>query len=120
LKNVGDAATRFTETVRRAKAYLAAGANCIYPFALGDMDTIARLVTAIEAPINIVARDTSPPVADFERIGVARITIAAGASLAVMSLIKTIGTTLRASGRFEVVAHAMNRPEAQGLFDRKD
>lgn len=120
LKNVGDAASRFDETVQRAKAYLAAGADCIYPFALGDMDTIARLVKAIDTPINIVARDSSPPVAEFEKIGVARITIAAGASLVVMSLIKKIGAELKASGRFDMLAHTMNRPEAQGLFEPRD
>ena len=120
LKNVGDASSRFDETVRRAKAYLAAGADCIYPFALGDMDTIARLVKAIAAPINIVARDSSPPVAEFDKIGVARITIAAGASLVVMSLIKKIGAELKASGRFDMLAHTMNRPEAQGLFEPRD
>ena len=38
LKNVGDPATRFDETVRRSKAYLAAGADCIYPFALAEME----------------------------------------------------------------------------------
>src|SRR5690242_18214084 len=54
LKNVGDPAWRFDETVRRAKAYLAAGADCIYPFGFIDMDTIARLAKAIAAPINIV------------------------------------------------------------------
>ena len=47
-------AGRFDETVRRAKAYLAAGADCIYPFGFIDMDTVARLVKAIRAPINIV------------------------------------------------------------------
>ena len=56
------------------------------------MDTIARLVKAIgNAPVNIVARAGTPPVAELERIGVARVTIASGATLAVMSLIKKIG-----------------------------
>lgn len=118
LKNVGDPASRFDETVRRAKAYLAAGADCIYPFGFIDMDTIARLAKAIGAPINIVARAGTPPAAELERIGVARVTIASGATLAVMSLIKKIGTELRASGKFDVLEHSMNRPEAQGLFTR--
>jgi 2-methylisocitrate lyase-like PEP mutase family enzyme len=48
LKNVGDPASRFDETVRRGMAYLAAGADCIYPFGLADMDTIARLIKALE------------------------------------------------------------------------
>src|SRR5262245_21438905 len=121
LKNIGDPQTRFDETVRRAKAYLAAGANCIYPFALADTDTISRLAKAIGAPINIVARDSSPPVAEFEQIGVARITIAAGASLVVMSLIQKLGAELRSSGRFDMLAHSVNRLEAQQLFEpRKD
>lgn len=120
LKNVGDAATRFDEAVRRAKAYLAAGADCIYPFGLGDMETIARLVKAVGAPINIVARAGSPPVSEFERIGVARISIASGASLAVMSLIKRIGEELHSSGIFDRLEHAVNRPEAQKLFEPRD
>src|SRR5262249_27249380 len=56
LKNVGDAQSRFAETVERGKAYLAAGADCIFPFALADMDIIARLVKAVGGPVNIVAR----------------------------------------------------------------
>jgi 2-methylisocitrate lyase-like PEP mutase family enzyme len=120
LKNVGDAASRFDETVRRGNAYLAAGADCIYPFGSIDLDTVARLAKAIEGPINIVARAGSPPVAELERAGVARVSIASGATLAVMSLIKRIGTELRATGRFDVLEHSMNRPEAQDLFAPRD
>jgi len=117
IKNVGDAASRFDETVRRAKAYLEAGADCIYPFGLGDMDTIARLVKAIGAPVNIVARAGTPPASELERIGVARVSIASSATLAVMSLIKQIGTELHATRTFDGLGHTMNRPEAQKLFE---
>jgi 2-methylisocitrate lyase-like PEP mutase family enzyme len=120
IKNVGDAASRFDETVRRAKAYLEAGADCIYPFGLGDVDVIARLVKAIGAPINVVARAGTPPAADLERIGVARVSIASGATLAVMSLIKAIGADLYANRRFDALAHSMNRPEAQKLFEPRN
>jgi 2-methylisocitrate lyase-like PEP mutase family enzyme len=120
LKNVGDPQTRFDETVRRSKAYLAAGADCIYPFALGDMDTLARVVKAIGAPINVVARAGLPPAAEFERIGVARISIAAGASLAVADLIQKIGQDLRATGRFDLLAHSINRADVQKLFALRD
>jgi 2-methylisocitrate lyase-like PEP mutase family enzyme len=121
IKDVGDPASRFDETVQRGKAYLAAGADCIYPFGLADLDTIARLVKALDnAPVNIVARAGTPPVADFEKIGVARISIASSATLAVMSLIKRIGEELHASGKFDGLDHSMNRPEAQKLFDPRD
>jgi 2-methylisocitrate lyase-like PEP mutase family enzyme len=120
LKNVGDAQRRFDETVRRSKAYLAAGADCIYPFALADMETVARLVKAVDAPINIVARVGSPPAAAFERIGVARISVAAGASLAAASLIQNIGKELRATGRFDALEHSVNRADLQKLFAPRD
>src|ERR1043165_5549590 len=63
IKNVGDPASRFDETVRRGKAYLEAGADCIYPFGLADMEILKRLVKELDgAPINIVARpDTAIP-----------------------------------------------------------
>jgi 2-methylisocitrate lyase-like PEP mutase family enzyme len=94
LKNVGDPESRLAETVRRAKAYLAAGADCIYPFGLADVGTIARLTRALDGvPVNIVARpDTSLP--ELERVGVVRVSIASGATLTVMSLIKQIGEEL--------------------------
>ena len=120
IKNVGDPASRFDETVKRGKAYLAAGADCIYPFGLADADIIERLVKALDhAPVNIVARpDTS--MAALERIGVARISIASGATLAVMSMIKKIGEELYASRRFDMLTHSMNRPEAQALFKPRE
>src|SRR5206468_4164892 len=107
IKNVGDPASRFEETVRRGKAYPAAGADCIYPFGLADMEIIARLTKALDgSPINIVARpDTS--VAELEKIGVARISIASGATLAVMSLIKNMAEELHARRRFDGLKHSM-------------
>ena len=120
IKNVGDPASRFDETVRRGRAYLAAGADCIYPFGLGDVDVIARLVKALDgAPVNIVARPDTQ-LAALEQIGIARVSIASGATLAVMSFIKQIAEQLRASRRFDMLTHSMNRPEAQKLFEPRE
>ena len=67
-----------------------------------------------------MARAGTPPAAELERIGVARISIASGATLAVMSLIKKIGEELRATGRFDVLEHSINRAEVQKLFTRDE
>ena len=72
---------RFDETVRRAKAYLAAGADCIYPFGLGDMDDHrAAGRRRSTAPDQHRGAAGTPPVAELERIGVARVSIASGAT----------------------------------------
>ena len=119
LKQVGDEASRFAETVKRAEAYVAAGADCIFPFALADLDVIRKLTAAIKAPINIVARAGTPPLRQLEAAGVARISTASGPALTVMSLIQRIAKELRSTGEFDILRAEMKRPDAQQLFARK-
>ncbi len=118
LKHVGDEATRFTETVRRAEAYLAAGADCIFVFAIADLDLIRKLTAAIKAPVNIVGRAGGPGLKALEAAGVARVSIASGASMVVMSQIQRIADELRQTGEFDSLKTALTRPEAQKLFAR--
>ncbi len=54
---------KFHESVRRAKIYLDAGADCIYVLGPKDEATIARLVKAIPAPLNLLAFAAAPPIA---------------------------------------------------------
>ena len=116
LKSVGDEETRFTEAVRRGKAYMAAGADCLFPFGLSDLKIIAELVKALNVPINIVGRAGGPGVAELGRLGVARISTASGPSLVVMSLIKQIAEELRTKGQFDVLKSSMKRLDVQQLF----
>ena len=116
LKNVGTDETRFAETVRRGKAYMAAGADCLFPFGLADLKTIADLVNALNVPINVVGRAGVPGVAELERLGVARVSTASGPSLVVMSMTKQIAEELRTKGEFDVLKSAIKRPDAQQLF----
>lgn len=116
LKSVGDEETRFTEAVQRGKAYMAAGADCLFPFGLSDLKIIAELVKALNVPINIVGRAGGAGVAELGRLGVARISTASGPSLVVMSLIKQIAEELRTKGQFDVLKSSMKRLDVQQLF----
>ncbi len=113
---LGDAASRFAETVARAKAYLAAGADCIYPFGVRDNDTIAALAAAVPAPINITGRAGMPDAAALEALGVSRITIAGAPTLVTMSAIRTLADELYATRRFDSLAAPLKHPDAQALF----
>ncbi len=115
----GEESTRFAATVERCKAYLAAGADCVYPFGLREPKIIAELVKAIDAPLNVTGRPGMPDAAAFERMGVARITIASAPTLVVMSAIQKLAQELRTTGKFDMLAATMRRPEAQNLFVRK-
>ena len=108
---------RLDETVRRAKAYLAAGADCIYPIGLGDAATLAALVKALDAPINVAARPGVPGVAELARLGVARVSTATRFATLALSAVESAARELRASGRFECLEAALTHPDLQRLFD---
>jgi 2-methylisocitrate lyase-like PEP mutase family enzyme len=116
LRNIGDEASRFDETVERGRAYLAAGADCVYPIGLRDPATIGRLVKALGAPININVRAGSPSVAELEALGVARASTASQGALMAMSLTRQVADDLRTTGRFDTLAPAMSQADAQRLF----
>jgi 2-methylisocitrate lyase-like PEP mutase family enzyme len=116
LRNIGDEASRFDETVERGRAYLAAGADCVYPIGLRDPATIGRLVKALGAPININVRAGSPSVAELEALGVARASTASQVALMAMSMTRQVADELRATGRFDKLAPAMSQADAQRLF----
>lgn len=116
LRNIGDEAARFDETVERGRAYLAAGADCVYPIGLRDPATIGRLVKALGAPININVRAGSPSVAELEALGVARASTASQMALMAMSMTRQITDALQATGRFDTLAPAMSQADAQRLF----
>src|SRR5271168_1889008 len=116
LRNIGDEASRFDETVERGRAYLAAGADCVYPIGLRDPATIERLVKALGAPININVRAGSPSVAEFKALGVARASTASQVALMSAATTRQIAEQLKATGRFDKLAPAMAQADAQRLF----
>ena len=117
-KQIGEEGGRFDEAVRRAQAYREAGADCVFPIGLRDFDTIARFVKAVDMPVNVAAKAGMPPVAEFARIGVARISTASAPALAVMAKARALATELKASQAFDALASPLTHAEAQRMFAR--
>lgn len=63
------------ETVARASAYLAAGADGVFIPGVTDSDTIAALVSAVPAPVNVLAGPGAPSVSELAGLGVARVSL---------------------------------------------
>ena len=61
------------EAVMRARAYAAAGADCIYPIGPGDEATVRMLRDRIESPINILGGPTAAPLSVLREIGINRV-----------------------------------------------
>jgi 2-methylisocitrate lyase-like PEP mutase family enzyme len=64
------------EALQRARMYLDAGADCIYPILVHEERTIAALVEGIPSPINIYALADGPPLSRLIELGVKRISFA--------------------------------------------
>lgn len=77
LRQSGDPPTLLPEAIERGKAYLAAGADCLYPFGLTDQDAIHTFVQEVGAPVNIWLQPVGPSRATLARLGVARISLGA-------------------------------------------
>lgn len=107
---------RFDETVRRGKAYLAAGADCVYPIGLGEPAAIGALVKALDAPINIAARPGVPGVQELARLGVARVSTATRFATLAMSTVEEAARELLKSGRFDCLKSSLTHPDLQRRF----
>lgn len=63
------------EGLERARAYLEAGADCVYPILLRERDPIAAFVEAVDAPVNVLASPDAPAVPELAELGVARVSL---------------------------------------------
>jgi 2-methylisocitrate lyase-like PEP mutase family enzyme len=91
LMPIGEASTRFEKTVERLRAYRQAGADCVFAPGISDRDTIAKLVKAVAAPLNILASANCPPLAELEKMGVARASAGSAVMRATLGIVRRIG-----------------------------
>ena len=82
------------EAVERGNAYLAAGADCVYPI-LCPVSAVADLARRIEGPINVFVIPGMPEPPELQNLGVARMTWGAGlATLAYAEAARVAGAAL--------------------------
>jgi 2-methylisocitrate lyase-like PEP mutase family enzyme len=69
-------AVRLDAALERARRYLEAGADCVYPIGLADAGAIGKLVEV--GPINVLFTPAAPSLTDLAELGVARISFGSG------------------------------------------
>lgn len=119
LTGIGDAASRFDETVRRANAYRQAGADCLFVIGVRDRETIARLVRAIDGPLNILTGPGAPTIPELEQLGVARASFGSGPMRATLPLVRKIALELRDHGTYDSIAqNEFTHSDVNRMFDK--
>jgi 2-methylisocitrate lyase-like PEP mutase family enzyme len=69
----GTQAELVPEAVRRANAYLDAGADCVYPIVLWETDALRAFISEVRGPVNVVRMPQAPSLAELAELGVARV-----------------------------------------------
>jgi len=120
LMPIGEVAARFERTVERLCAYRDAGADCVFAPGVSDRDTIAKLVKAVGAPLNILATPACPPLAELEKIGVARVSAGSGIMRAAMGTVQRIGKEMLEARSCETLfAGAISYADLNGMMGRQ-
>lgn len=96
------------EAVSRARAYLDAGADCIYPITLGKIDALKELVSQIQAPINVYANAKAAPMRELEKAGISRLSLGPGVFRASMTAMRDVAVGLQNYDAYDRFANAMS------------
>ena len=74
----GSTTARLADAIRRARAYIEAGADCVYPFRTPDPETAQAFIEQVDAPVNLLCRPGGPGVHELAALGAARISFGPG------------------------------------------
>jgi len=114
LRGPGD----FADTVARAEAYLAAGADGIFVPGVVDPETVAALAAKIQAPLNVLAGPGAPSVPELARLGVARVSLGSGVAQAAYAVVRKATREALTAGTYGSTAGALDFGELNSLIKR--
>jgi 2-methylisocitrate lyase-like PEP mutase family enzyme len=106
------------ETIRRLKAYAAAGADCLYAPGIKTREEIAAIVQAVAPkPVNLViGRPIGLTVAEVAALGVRRISLGCGLARAAWGGFMRAVSLIARDGKFDGLAEAASWAELNGFF----
>lgn len=118
LKKVGDSGARLGATLQRTRAYVAAGADCIFVPLVADAATIRELVLHAGAPLNILVREESLPIGELARLGVRRMSLGGWPHGHTMLALRRFAEGVRDHPEDAIAAERTPLIDLNALFDR--
>ena len=106
----------FDDVIRRANAYLEAGATCAFIPFISDSDLIGRVAAAIDGPINILAGPDTPSVQNLKKLGVRRLTVGSSFAKAALKVLQESARELQTSGTFEFTRGVLSQNDVHRIL----
>ena len=120
LYGIGPAETRVARSIERLNAYREAGAASLFAPGVKDKETIAQLARGIAGPLNILAVAGTPPVAELQQLGVARVSVGSGPMRGTLGFLGRMARQFREEGVFTLMTEgALPYADANRLFTSK-
>jgi 2-methylisocitrate lyase-like PEP mutase family enzyme len=108
---------KIAEAIRRGNAYLAAGADCVYPILFQKIESIRILAREIKGPINVMA-SANLDVAMLKDAGVKRISLATGLPRVAFGYLARTLAQLKSDGKFDFLKDGLETPAVNAKFQR--
>ncbi|MFI6334175.1 isocitrate lyase/phosphoenolpyruvate mutase family protein [Streptomyces sp. NPDC050535] len=104
------------ETLERAGAFLAAGADGVFVPGVVDPVTVRALAEGIEGPLNVMVGPGAPSVAELAALGVARISAGSGIAQAAHAMVRRAARELLGTGTYDSPAGGLDYAELNTLM----
>lgn len=106
------------DTIRRLRAFEAAGADVLYAPGLPDMETIRAVCAAVSKPVNVVAgiRPKGLTLTDLREAGVARVSLGSSLARVAYGAAIRMAREILTEGSFASAEHGVSFAEAERLL----
>ncbi|HEX5301062.1 MAG TPA: isocitrate lyase/phosphoenolpyruvate mutase family protein [Streptosporangiaceae bacterium] len=88
------------DTIARLQAYQEAGADVLYAPGLRTLEDISQVVREVDRPVNVLALEGVPPVAELAQAGVSRISVGGAFAFAALGAVVSAAAELREQGTY--------------------
>lgn len=108
------------DTIRRLQAFAAVGADVLYAPGLRDLETIRRVVAAVQKPVNVVMSSADPQITaqQLADAGVKRISVGGALSRLAFAAVRDAAVAMRDAGTFQWVRDAFPGKDLKAIFRR--
>ena len=116
LLGIGEPESRYEATLKRLRAFRDSGADCLFVPGLRDSETIQRIVSELQYPVNILAGPGSPSVPELQRLGVARVSLGSSPIRATLGLLRRMAQELKTTGTYRSLEDAPPHADVNRLL----
>jgi 2-methylisocitrate lyase-like PEP mutase family enzyme len=104
------------DTISRLMAYRDAGADVLYAPGLTEVADIARVVSEVEAPVNVLLVPGGPTVAELGEVGVRRVSTGGALAFVAYGALADAGRELRERGTSGYMGRTLSRADRDSAF----